>query len=126
MRGNAGFGLWADSAPDNAGNETSISSFAFVLDAKVGYRITPEMARSYSQVLSYSWGMSMLERNNAKLVWDDVQKASYAYFPVGGTWEWIFVEDVRTFRAKEALIAKYKLRGFSVWVLGPEDPAIWN
>jgi spore germination protein YaaH len=89
-------------------------------------RITPEMARSYSQVLSYSWAMSLLERNNAKLVWDDVQKASYAYFPVGGTWEWIFVEDVRTFRAKEALIQKYKLRGYSVWVLGPEDPAIWN
>ena len=89
-------------------------------------RITPEMARSYSQVLSYSWAMSLLERNNAKLVWDDVQKAAYAYFPVAGTWEWIFVEDARTFRAKEALIQKYKLRGYSVWVLGPEDPAIWN
>ncbi len=88
-------------------------------------RITPEMARSYSTVLSYKWAMGLIERNNAKLVWDDVQKTSYAYFPNGGTWEWIFVEDARSFRAKESLIAKYKLRGFSVWVLGPEDPAIW-
>jgi spore germination protein YaaH len=89
-------------------------------------RITPELARSYSQVLSYKWAMGLIERNKAKLVWDDVQKANYAYFPNGGTWEWIFVEDARTFRAKEELIAKYKLRGYSVWVLGPEDPAIWN
>ena len=89
-------------------------------------RITPELARSYSQVLSYAWAMGMIERNQAKLVWDDVQKTSYAYFPNGGTWEWIFVEDARSFRAKEALIGKYKLRGYSVWVLGPEDPAIWN
>ena len=89
-------------------------------------RITPEMARSYSSVLSYKWAMGMLERNNAKLIWDDVQKTSYAYFPNGGTWEWIFVEDARSFKAKESLIAKYKLRGYSVWVLGPEDPAIWN
>jgi spore germination protein YaaH len=89
-------------------------------------RITPEMARSYSQVLSYQWAMGLIERHNAKLTWDDEQKTSFAYFPNGGTWEWIFVEDVRSFRAKEALIKKYGLRGYSVWVLGPEDPAIWN
>jgi spore germination protein YaaH len=89
-------------------------------------RITPELARSYSSVLSYRWAMGMLERHNAKLIWDDAQKTSYAYFPNGGTWEWIFVEDARSFRAKEALIGKYGLRGYSVWVLGPEDPAIWN
>ena len=89
-------------------------------------RITPELARSYSQVLSYQWAMNMIERQQAKLTWDDEQKTSYAYFPNGGTWEWIFVEDVRSFRAKETLIAKYKLRGYSVWVLGPEDPAIWG
>ena len=89
-------------------------------------RITPEMARSYSSVLSYTWAMSMIERHNAKLVWDDVQKTSYAYFPNGGTWEWIFVEDVRSWKAKQDLIARYRLRGFSVWVLGPEDPRVWD
>ena len=89
-------------------------------------RITPEMARSYSSVLSYTWAMSMIERHNAKLIWDDVQKTSYAYFPNGGTWEWIFIEDVRSWRAKQELIARYGLRGFSVWVLGPEDPRVWD
>ena len=89
-------------------------------------RITPEMARSYSNVLSYSWAMNMLDRHKAKLVWDDVQKTSYAYFPNGGTWEWIFVEDARSWAAKIDLMNRYKLRGYSVWVLGPEDPAVWT
>jgi spore germination protein YaaH len=89
-------------------------------------RITPELARSYSRNLSYSWAMQVIERNNAKLIWDDVQKTAFAYFPNGGTWEWIFVEDARTFKAKRELIDKYKLRGFSVWVLGPEDPETWR
>ncbi len=89
-------------------------------------RITPEMARSYSRGLSYTWAMNVIDRNNAKLIWDDVQKTAFAYFPNGGTWEWIFVEDARTFRAKVDLINRFKLRGYSVWVLGPEDPAVWE
>jgi hypothetical protein len=43
LRGNGGFGLWADSAADTAGNSASISSFTFTLDAKVGYGITTEI-----------------------------------------------------------------------------------
>lgn len=89
-------------------------------------KITPEMARSYSTVLSYNWAMGMIERHRARLIWDDEQKVSYAFFPNGGTWEWIFVEDARSFRAKVDLMNRYKLRGYSVWVLGPEDPAVWN
>ncbi|HEY8507070.1 MAG TPA: glycosyl hydrolase family 18 protein [Steroidobacteraceae bacterium] len=89
-------------------------------------RITPEMARSYSRGLSHREALNLLERFNAKLIWDDVQKAAFAYFPNGGTWEWIFMEDARTFNAKRELINRYKLRGYSVWVLGPEDPAVWQ
>ena len=44
----------------------------------------------------------------------------------GGTFEWIFYEDARSFRAKLDLVGKHRLRGFSVWVLGEEDPAIWS
>ena len=38
---------------------------------------------------------------------------------------YLFVEDARSFAAKLELMKKLKLRGFSVWVLGPEDPGIW-
>lgn len=88
--------------------------------------ITPELARSYSRQLSHSWAMGMLERHDAELQWSDEQQVGYAFFPVGGTFEWIFLEDARSFRAKLDLMRRHELRGFSVWVLGPEDPAIWE
>jgi spore germination protein YaaH len=89
-------------------------------------RITPELARSYSEQLSYRWAMGLLERNRAAVQWSEEQQAAYGFFAVGGTFEWIFLEDARSFRAKMGLMEKYRLRGFSAWVLGPEDPAIWD
>jgi spore germination protein YaaH len=50
----------------------------------------------------------------------------YASYPVGGVNDWVFLEDERSFRAKLALAREKKLRGFSVWVLGPEDERIWD
>ena len=89
-------------------------------------RITPELARSYSAQLSHSRALALIDRYDADVKWDDEQHVSYAFFPVGGTFEWIFMEDARSFRAKLDLMQRYGLRGFSVWVLGPEDPAIWE
>lgn len=89
-------------------------------------RITPEMARSYSEVLSYSGAMALASRYDARWRWDDEQQVSYTYFSNGGTFEWIFREDARSFAPRLALVDEYNLRGFSVWVLGPEDPKIWT
>jgi spore germination protein len=89
-------------------------------------RITPELARSYSRNLSYSWALHVAERNNAKLQWNDEYKMTYTFFPVSGTFEYLFIEDARSFAAKLDLIQRKNLRGFSVWVLGPEDPATWD
>lgn len=89
-------------------------------------RITPELARSYSAQLSHARARALIERHDAQVHRDDTQAASYAYFPVGGTFEWIFLEDADSFRARLDLVQRHGLRGFSVWVLGPEDPAIWD
>jgi spore germination protein YaaH len=89
-------------------------------------RITPELARSYSEAISHPWALHVIERNGARLQWHDEYKVSYTFYPVGGTFEWIFVEDARSFQSKVDLARKYGLRGYSVWVLGPEDPAIWT
>lgn len=89
-------------------------------------RITPELARSYSQQLSHDWAMGILERNGGRPIWDDQHQVSYGFYPRGGTFEWIFFEDARSFRSKLDLMNRHRLRGFSVWVLGPEDPAIWE
>ena len=89
-------------------------------------RITPELARSYSENLSYDWAQHVAARYGAQWTWDDKQKILYTFYPVAGTFEYIFAEDARTFAAKVDLVRQQKLRGFSVWVLGPEDPAIWG
>lgn len=38
----------------------------------------------------------------------------------------IWFEDAQSFSLKVALVSTYHLRGFSAWVLGSEDPAIWS
>jgi hypothetical protein len=44
VRLSGGFGLWAASVSDNAGNSGSLSSFTFVLDGLVGWGVMPELA----------------------------------------------------------------------------------
>lgn len=89
-------------------------------------RITPELARSYSENISWKRAAALIERYDAELEWSDAHQVSYAFFPRGGTFEWIFLEDARSFNAKLDLVRRRGLRGFSVWVLGTEDPAIWE
>ena len=62
----------------------------------------------------------------ATLVWDDREKASYAFWSNAGVFEHVWIEDARAFAAKLELVRKYKLRGYSVWVLGTEDPRVWD
>ena len=67
-----------------------------------------------------------LARSGAKLIWDDRQKVAYAFWENDGINEFLFLEDARSFQAKADLVPKYGLRGYSVWVLGPEDPKTWD
>lgn len=89
-------------------------------------RITPELARSYSNVLNHARAVGLAERHGASWRWDDAEQVAYTWFANSGTWEWIFLEDARGFAPRVGLVDEYGLRGFSVWVLGSEDPAIWD
>jgi spore germination protein len=89
-------------------------------------RTIPERARSWSETVNWSWGSSSAERHGAAIQWDSVARVPFAYFSNGGIYEWVFLENARSFREKMNLARAYRLRGFSVWVLGPEDPAIWD
>jgi spore germination protein len=88
--------------------------------------IEPEKARSYSRQLSHAHATGLAERHGAEIRWLPDQRVPYTFFSNGGTFEWIFFEDERSFRAKLELMDAYGLRGFSAWVLGPEDPGIWR
>jgi spore germination protein YaaH len=89
-------------------------------------KITPEMARSYSRGVSHAWALGLLERHGAEPLWSDVHQVPYGFYSRGGTFEWLFFENARSFQAKLGLLDEYGLRGFSAWVLGPEDRAIWE
>lgn len=89
-------------------------------------RIQPEKARSYSEVISYKRAQALIDRNNAEVVWSDQQEVPYTFYSRGGTFEWIFLEDARSFAAKLGLVDDFHLRGISVWHLGVEDPGIWK
>ncbi len=83
-------------------------------------------ARSWSDGLSYSAAIDLADRYNAKILWNDEEKVPYTIYDNGGLMEYIYFENARSFKAKYDLIGKYKLRGFSAWLLGREDPKIWD
>jgi spore germination protein YaaH len=76
--------------------------------------------------LSYEDTMRILKDNNAVLHWDNIDKVHYAFYLNNFLYEYIFAEDADSFAAKLDLVKKYKLRGISNWVLGEEDPKVWN
>ncbi|HEY4218752.1 MAG TPA: glycosyl hydrolase family 18 protein [Gemmatimonadaceae bacterium] len=76
--------------------------------------------------VSYAKAESLLTTAGVQPTWDDKEKAAYAFWPVNGVNQFVWIENARAFTAKLDLVRKYKLRGYSVWVLGTEDPAVWS
>jgi spore germination protein YaaH len=88
-------------------------------DAKTG-------ARMRGSDISFAKAESLLAKNNAQLTWDDREKTGYSFWSNAGVNEFLWLEDARAFSAKLELVRKYGLRGYSVWVLGSEDPRVWT
>ena len=76
--------------------------------------------------IAYPALMRIMSNAGAKPQWDDVQKAPYAMWEDHGVFEHAWLEDARAFKEKLELVRRYKLRGYSVWLLGLEDPATWG
>lgn len=89
-------------------------------------QIEPEKARSYSEQLSYREARGYVERYDASVTWSEKHKVPYTFYSNAGAFEWIFMENARSFRAKLGLVDEYGLRGFSVWVIGRGDPDLWE
>jgi len=88
-------------------------------DAKSG-------ARMRGSDISFVKAESLLAKNHAQLTWDDREKAGYAFWSNAGVNEFLWLEGARAFSAKFEIVRKYGLRGYSVWVLGSEDPRVWT
>jgi spore germination protein YaaH len=62
----------------------------------------------------------------AKIRWDDEDRTSYYWFDRDGMREWVFMPDARGFRERYELVKQSGIDGFSAWVLGAEDPKVWD
>jgi spore germination protein YaaH len=76
--------------------------------------------------ISYARAKSILDSAGVTPTWDDIQKAPYAMWEVKGVFRHAWLEDARAFMAKLELARTYRLRGYSVWVLGSEDEHVWT
>ena len=83
-------------------------------------------AHSTAETLNYSEVQWLLGRYDVKAKWDERDEVNYAVIDNDGVFEYVYIEDARSFAAKLNLVKEYHLRGFSAWVIGDEDPGIWK
>ena len=83
-------------------------------------------ARLRGSDVSYARVKAILDSAGVRPAWDDTQKASRATWEVNGVFRHAWIEDARAFMAKLGLVRTHRLRGYSVWVLGSEDEAVWG
>ncbi|HZB89079.1 MAG TPA: glycosyl hydrolase family 18 protein [Terracidiphilus sp.] len=70
--------------------------------------------------------LQLAAANNGKPQWDEYDHTAFLWFYRDQMREWIFYTDRRTFKDRYQLITDRGLQGFCSWVLGSEDPTIWE
>jgi spore germination protein YaaH len=84
------------------------------------------VSRPRGEDIAYDRVMGILRAAGVRPRWDAVQKAWTASWERDGVFEHAWIEDARAFREKEKLVKRHGLRGYSVWLLGLEDEAVWR
>jgi spore germination protein YaaH len=75
---------------------------------------------------SYSEAMTLAEQAGASPRLDPAHLEKTIEFEREGAPAVLWYQDAETLQHRMALVRKYKLRGFSAWRLGHEDPAAWQ
>ena len=83
----------------------------------------PNQAGDY---ISASDSVRLATEFGIKPQWDDFDRTAFFYFYRDQMREWIFYTDRRTFKERYDLASSRGVQGFCSWVLGTEDPEIWN
>jgi spore germination protein YaaH len=76
--------------------------------------------------ISYDDSMQLAQDWDGKVQWDADDHSAWFYIYRDQEREWVFFTDLRTFKDRYELAEQNGLQGFCSWVLGTEDPAIWN
>lgn len=90
------------------------------------YNAARDDARARGVDIEYTRLMRIIRDAGATPVWNETQKAWYAMWESHGVFEHAWIEDARAFEAKLELVRRHGLRGYSVWLLGMEDPRTWE
>jgi spore germination protein YaaH len=68
----------------------------------------------------------MIKQYDIQVQWDPVDQESWFWFYRDDMREWVFMPDAHSFKARYDVVKQYGLEGFSSWVLGSEDPKVWD
>jgi spore germination protein YaaH len=93
-------------------------------------RISPtnpvEKPNPSAEYISTPDALDLAHAYGGHLEWDPADRTAWFYFYRDNMREWIFYTDTRTFRERYDLAKQRGLGGFCSWVLGTEDPGIWD
>jgi spore germination protein YaaH len=85
-----------------------------------------QKANPTAESLSFTNVEFLRSSYNGKLQWDDDDHTPWFYITRDQTREWVFYTDKRAFMDRYELARQRGLQGVCSWVLGDEDPAIWD
>lgn len=85
-----------------------------------------ESSNISAQYIDADESFPLAKQFNATMQWDPVEHESWFYFYRDQMREWVFLPDAHAFRDRYDVVKQYGLEGFCAWVIGAEDPAIWE
>jgi len=91
-----------------------------------GRRWYSDKAGMRMATLSYQEARALAAGAQTQIEWDARERAPWFHLERDSAREYVFFSDARSFIERRDLAERNGLHSISVWVLGLEDPAIWN
>ena len=87
---------------------------------------TEERSNISADYIDADESIPLAKQYGARIQWDAQDHEAFYWFYRDQMREWVWMPDARAFHDRYDLARQRGLVGFSAWVLGAEDPAIWN
>jgi spore germination protein YaaH len=79
-----------------------------------------------AQYISTPDALDLARAYGGHIEWDAADRTAWFYFYRDDMREWVFYTDGRAFGERYELTKQRNLGGYCAWVLGTEDPGIWD
>lgn len=87
---------------------------------------TEERSNISADYIDADESIPLAKQYGATIQWDAQDHEAFYWFYRDQMREWVWMPDARAFHDRYDLTRRRSLMGFSAWVLGAEDPAVWN